>query len=1155
MIGSVASMGKWATEVVRRVRLPQRPVEGHPDSTEGFPDRSIPNRLRKIPRRPVLLLALALAVLIVGLLAVVPPALAATFEVKSTGDQADADTTDGVCDADPAAMGSQCTLRAAIQQANATSGTDNITFGIGTGLQTIALNSQLPEITDPVVIDGTTQEGFDTTTHQPIIELNGANAGSGVNGLVISAGSSTVRGLVINRFGDANANSSIAGHGIVLRTNGGNTVQGNYIGTDASGQGDLGNGTAGVFIDRAPNNTVGGTAAEARNVISGNDGFGIRNFYGAGNRVEGNYIGTDASGQRGLGNSLSGVYIYEAHSNTVGGTAEGARNVISGNNLDGIRIYGSESFGNRALGNYIGTDASGSSALGNASHGVFIEGASDNTVGGTAAGARNVISGNGHQGIRITIFSVDNALGNAILSNSIHSNGRLGIDLGGDGVSQNDEDDPDFGANNLQNFPDLVSAKKDTTGTTKISGTLNSTANWTFTVQFFSSPEKDPSGYGEGKTYLGERSVTTDGSGDASFTFDTTSPSVGEFVTATATSRNGTSEFSRAVTVIIPPSISSITNGGAVDEGSSATITVTATGAGTLSYEFDCDNDNTFEVGPQAGNTTNCAFGDDGTRRVNARVTDGNGGEATDHTDVTVNNVSPGVTAPAAQRTDVGASTNFDLGSFADPGDDGPWSVSVDWGDNSTDTFEAASTGTLPQQAHTYAGDGEYTLTVTVGESGTDAPSGSATFRVTVSPLNSRPVATDDGYSTGEDERLVVPAANGVLKNDTDAEGDPLTATKLSDPQHGTVTLEANGSFAYTPDRDYNGEDSFTYGVNDGTKDAARTATVTLEITPKNDPPTFTMGADQTVNEDDGPRTVENWASNISAGPPDEAGQEVSFTLTNNNPGLFSAQPKLSPNGTLTYTPAKDRNGKATVRVTASDGPVSANTGATATASANRTFTITVRAVNDAPVARDDRYTVNEDRTLSVPPRGVLKNDTDVDKDRLSSAMIGRPKHGTLALKADGSFTYKPKPNFNGRDSFTYRTSDGKGGADTATVTVTVRPVADPPVARNDSFSVREYSRLTVRPPGVLKNDSDAERDRLTARLVARPKHGSLTLKADGSFVYTPRRNYNGTDSFTYRASGGGAMSGIARVEIKVLPVPEPWPGIGGINQTGNQFR
>ena len=92
-----------------------------------------------------------------------------------------------------------------------------------------------------------------------------------------------------------------------------------------------------------------------------------------------------------------------------------------------------------------------------------------------------------------------------------------------------------------------------------------------------------------------------------------------------------------------------------------------------------------------------------------------------------------------------------------------------------------------------------------------------------------------------------------------------------------------------------------------------------------------------------------------------------------------------------------------------------------------------------------------------------------------------------------------------------------------------------------------------MRPPGVLRNDSDAERDRLTARLVARPKHGSLTLRADGSFVYTPRRNYNGTNSFTYRASGGGATSGIARVTIKVLPVPEPPPGSGTINQNGSQ--
>src|SRR5204863_4724 len=183
------------------------------------------------------------------------------------------------------------------------------------------------------------------------------------------------------------------------------------------------------------------------------------------------------------------------------------------------------------------------------------------------------------------------------------------------------------------------------------------------------------------------------------------------------------------------------------------------------------------------------------------------------------------------------------------------------------------------------------------------------------------------------------------------------------------------------------------------------------------------------------------------------------------------------------------------------------------------TVTITVTPVNDAPVAaNDDSYTTPEDTLLTVSAPGVLANDSDVDGDALSAVLVSGPAHGTLTLNGDGSFSYTPALNYNGIDSFTYRASDGSLESADATVTITVTPVNDAPVAANDdSYTTPEDTQLTVRAPGVLANDSDVDGNPLSAVLVSGPTHRTLTLSGDGSFSYTPALNYNGIDSFTYR--------------------------------------
>jgi Putative binding domain, N-terminal len=468
-------------------------------------------------------------------------------------------------------------LRQAILDANANPGADTIVFNIpGSGLHTITPSTALPTISDPVTIDGSTQPGF---TGSPIIELNGSQAGANVDGLRITAGNSVISGLVINRF---------SSDGVELSNQGGNIVEGCFIGTDATGTVDLGNAFHGLNI-ASSNNTIGGTAAAARNVISGNDNTGILITAGpTGNLVQGNFIGTNAAGTGAIGNGtgvLTAGQSGNSSSHTIGGTAPGARNIISGNKGPGISIGGTLS-GSVVQGNFIGTDVTGSTAVGNASDGVIIMfGSANNTIGGTTPAARNVISGNGANGVRsdylpntvqgnfigtqadgvsplgnglngvlINSFN-DNAIGGSasgagntiafnggagvlvvgasspVSSNAVFANAGLGIDLHGDGVTPNDPCDGDSGANNRQNTP-LITSSSSAGGSR---------------IEFFSNGACDPSGFGEGETFIGSATVTTDGSCRASFaiTLPIAIPS-GSFITATATDPNGnTSEFAR----------------------------------------------------------------------------------------------------------------------------------------------------------------------------------------------------------------------------------------------------------------------------------------------------------------------------------------------------------------------------------------------------------------------------------------------------------------------------------------------------------------------------------------------------------------------------------------------------------------------------------
>ena len=487
-----------------------------------------------------------------------------TYVVNSTGDSGDANTADGLCrtGGTNSQAADECTLRAAIEQANAHPGFDTIEFDIPTSelgysasplAYTIQPGSALAWITDPVSIDGSSQPGFAGT---PIVELDGLSAGG--NGLQLNAGSngSTIRGLVINRFDT---------DGIyVLST--GVTIVGNYISTDVTGTADRGNDGDGIDV-RSGNHIIGGTTAADRNLISGNNQFGISLDASTAdnNVIRGNYIGVDVTGNAPLANADDGIRIQNAASNnTIVGTTAGAGNVISANGGNAFEIGDSGTSNNIIEGNYLGVGADGITPLGNGDPGIWIgAGASNNTIGGTTVGASNIIAHNSSQGVRI--FSGTN---NSVVGNRIYANSSLGLDLGPSGVTANDLGDGDAGANNLQNYPGLKSAYS-LGGSTTILGTLNSAINTTYRIEFFSSPAgtEDPTGHGEGETYLGNATIITNVAGNA--TINSTlgvAVAAGDFVTATATDPGGsTSEFSLNVVavdnILVVDTTSDLSNG------------------------------------------------------------------------------------------------------------------------------------------------------------------------------------------------------------------------------------------------------------------------------------------------------------------------------------------------------------------------------------------------------------------------------------------------------------------------------------------------------------------------------------------------------------------------------------------------------------------
>ena len=423
----------------------------------------------------------------------------------------------------------------------------------------------------------------------------------------------------------------------------------------------------------------------------------------------------------------------------------------------------------------------------------------------------------------------------------------------------------------------------------------------------------------------------------------------------------------------------------------------------------------------------------------------------------------------------------------------------------------SAAFSTAPNANGTLNGnaDGSFTFTPTADFYGTTtftywldgSPATTATITFTVTSSNIAPTISFGLLFPTEDTTF----DGSVMGSVVDADGDTVTVELVSGPQHGTMALDADGDFQYTPTANYSGSDSFTFRAFDGESYSA-VGSFYLFVNPVNDAPVTV--ADNVSTAMGVPLVISPLANDY----------DIDGTL---QPGVYGTEAPshgtLSFSGTtVTYTPDAYFHGSDSFTYQAYD-----NSGSFSTA----TVYVTVTGDNIAPTANTITMVFTEDGSVST---NLLIFATDLDhfpNPTLTASLATDPSHGYVSLDPNGDYTYTPVANWYGTDTFDYRVSDGELTA-TATITVIVQPFNDAPAAVADAYQVTEDTALTVGAPGVLANDTDFEGDPLTASLVGAPANGVLALNSDGSFTYNPDADFFGTDSFSYQAVDSNGLAG-----------------------------
>jgi VCBS repeat-containing protein len=710
--------------------------------------------------------------------------------------------------------------------------------------------------------------------------------------------------------------------------------------------------------------------------------------------------------------------------------------------------------------------------------------------------------------------------------------------------------------------PDAISTNEDT----PFNGTLPAA----------SDVDGDTLTYGAGATSPRNGTVTINPNGTYTYTPDANFNGDDTF---TYTISDGTATVEYTVTVTVNP----VNDAPIADADRAATDQNTPTTINVLANDSDVDggplrivgingnaedvavpvngsNGGTFVVGTNGATTFDpgddfdyLAKGQTATTSITYRVSDGRGGFATAVFTVTVTGLDD---APVAGS--LGSQSGNDAQPVAGINVSGAFS-DADRGD--TLTFSATNlppglsinpatgviSGTISRDA---SQSSPYAVVVTATDR--DGESASAGFTWTIA--NPPPVAANDAGATTENATT----SGNVLTNDRDGDGDPLTVSAVSGgivgdavegSNGGTFTINPDGTYAFSPGSSFDNlapgatrTTSVTYTVSDDNGGSVQ-ATLTVTVTGQNDNPV--AGANTFITNEDSSVTI-----NVLSNDTDIDGGTLSVTHVAGTPiavgqtvSVADGTVTLNVNGTLTFTPEADYNGPASFTYSISDGQ-----GGTATAMVSGR----VNAVADAPVAANDTITTPEDTPVTFD---VRTNDVDADSDPLTvSAINGLPittgetigiAGGTVTLGADGRLTFTPRPNFNGSPSFTYTIDDGNGGKSTATVNLTVTPVADAPAAQDDSVTTNEDVPVTI---PVLANDTDADGNTVTISAVdgtpvtatgqvISVDNGQVRVNANGTLTFTPATNYFGPAAFDYTVSDGTGRTDTATVRITVNPV------------------
>ncbi|MCL5279171.1 MAG: cadherin domain-containing protein [Planctomycetes bacterium] len=989
-------------------------------------------------------------------------------------------------------------LRQALLDANANAGLDTITFNIaGGGLHTIAPLSALPDIIDAVVLDATSQPGYAGT---PVIELNGASAGNNRNGLTLESGSdgSTIRGLAINRFG---------GDGIHITHSSGNLIELNFIGTDPSGTIAQGNGGDGIEIY----------------------------FYATNNVIRYNLISANAWG------ISIGI-----------GSVDDALNIIQANK--------------------IGTDVTGTLPLGNTTAGITAGFGSTNTlIGGFNAGQGNIIAFNG-----IGIELRQNAAGHSFLGNAIFSNGGLGIDLGSDGVTVNDAGDGDSGANNGQNFPVLTSAQRISSTQMTIAGSLNSTANSYFRIEFFANAAADGSGYGEGQRYLGFINVATDGAGNAALSVTLTAAvAPGEFITATATRSDATfstftdtSEFAQNIVVVNhivhTPSvtdaltdedtqttgglvisrdptdgaevmyfkITGITNGTLyqndgttpIAEGSFITI---AEGSAGLKFTPAADFNGSGYFTVQASTSDDDAGLGGGTVTATILVhavndapvldldADDSGGRAGADFAATFTEGGPavGIADTDAILSDVDNAmlssltvtiTNLKDGAAESLTADTTGTAILAGYDTGTGVLTLSGTDSVAHYQQVlrtirYRNTAQAPditarqITFVANDGALNSNVGTAT--VTILALNNPPVVNDQSLSAAENTAGGT-SVGTVVASDPDP-GDYLTYAIIAGNTDGTFAINPTTgeiTVANPAALDYETHPTFTLTVqvtDSGTPARIASATITIQLTDRNEVPTAIDLFPGRVDENTDTRSGTSVGTLTTTDP--DAGDTGTYSIVGGADQLCfriggaGNNELILTDGILDYETKSSY--QVTVRVTDSGG-----------LSQERTFTVAVNNLNEAPLVNDQSFWVDENAVDGAVVGTVLASDVDAG-DRLTYSIAAGNTDGAFAINSTtGQITvanrtaldYETRPALY----LTVRVTDTGGLAAEAAVAINLLAVNEAPLlfAPGALFTQRAVPLVFRRADGTGISIQDVDAGAGHIRMEIQVTKGGVTL-------------------------------------------------------------